>query len=96
MTQNVKLYTQMLKTVREMEKDMGLEKLSNPERLTLISIAEAEEQSPDGAVLEVILNDSHMSQMPPATFYRSLKSLQAKGLVRHLGSPRSGHYSLSV
>ena len=96
MPQNVKLYTQMLRTVREMEQEMGLEKLSNPERLTLISIADAESRNPDGAVLEAILTDSNMAKMPPATFYRSLKSLQTKGLVRHLGSQRSGHYSLNA
>lgn len=96
MGHNVKLYTQMLKTVREMEQDMGLEKLSNPERLTLISIADAQSKNPDGAMLDAILTDTHIAKMPPATFYRSLKSLRAKGLVRHVGSQRSGHYSLNA
>ncbi len=94
MTANVKVYAQILRTARDLEAGLGVTKLSNPERLTLISISEVSERSGNGASLDDILSNVELADMPPATFYRSLKSLQRKGLIKHLGSKRSGLYEL--
>ena len=85
---------QLKKMLMGMEKDIGFDTLSSPEKSVFYAVVDLNE----GGALNSNSIRSHafVHDLTSATFYRALKSLIAKGFIMHEVGTKTGHYRIGL
>ena len=91
---NRKVFADLLKITQSMEADLGLSVLTQTDKQVLASIVLITEDGSLNAFLDNIRTHNLVNAIPTPSLYRSLKILIQKGMVRKVGSERSGIYRL--
>ncbi len=92
---NRKVFADLLQITQSMESDLGLGALTQTDRQVLSTIVLISDDGRADAVLDDIRTHSLVITIPTPSLYRSIKSLIQKGMVRKVGSERSGIYNLT-
>jgi hypothetical protein len=80
----------------DMERDLGLNGLSDPERRVLGAITTLTTNSKDTINSKEIKTDPICSDLADATYYRALKGLTENGFIRVVDGRKTGLYKLNV
>lgn len=78
--------------LHQMERDMGLDRLSRAERDVLLAANALTEAPGEPVKSEQIRSHRLVKGIAQATFHRTLKSLLDLGLIRRAGGSKAKHY----
>jgi len=95
MMSNRKVFADLLKITQSMEADLGLSLLTQTDKQVLASVVLITEDGRRDALHDDIRAHSLVNTIPMPSFYRSIKTLIQKGIVKRVGSERSGVYQLA-
>ena len=91
---NRKVFADLLEITQSMEEDLGLSALTQTDRQVLASIVLVSGDGRTDALHDDIRTHRLVTTIPMPSFYRSIKTLIQKGIVKRVGSERSGIYRL--
>ena len=77
-----------------MEKDLGIEELTETERKVLAVLANLSGGTKNNVSLEDIRQDAIVTDIPAPSLYRAFGTLQTRGYIGRSGGQRSGLYYL--
>lgn len=80
--------------IASMEKDLGLDSLSEDERAMVYAITSLTDTKMQVFQSSDIKNHALCEKMSNPTFYRNLKRLLAKGVIRHVQGKKTGVYEM--
>ena len=83
---------QLREIVMTMERDLGLTTLSHNEKEVLYAVQSVLAVSDSIAKSDEIRSHDLVQDMSQPTFHRALKSLLARGLLRHAPDTKAGSY----
>lgn len=78
--------------LHQMERDLGLDRLSRSERDVLLAANSLTETPGKPVKSEQIRNHRLVKGLAQATFHRTLKSLLELGLIKRAGGSKAKHY----
>ncbi|WP_424979899.1 hypothetical protein [Leisingera sp. S232] len=78
--------------LHQMERDLGLDRLSRSERDVLLAANSLTETPGKSVQSEQIRNHRLVKGLAQATFHRTLKSLLELGLIKRAGGSKAKHY----
>lgn len=87
-------FGRLMAMLAEMEKDLGLDGLSEPERRILGAIGALVSQGQDTVSSRAIKTEMACENLTDPTYYRGLKSLIEKGYIRVIDGRKTGLYRL--
>ena len=92
---NRKVFANLLEITQSMEEDLGLSALTQTDRQVLATVVLVSDDGKTDALLDDIRTHCLVDTIPTPSLYRSLKTLIQKGMVRKIGTERSGIYTLA-
>ena len=92
---NRKVFADLLEITQSMEEDLGLSALTQTDRQVLATVVLVSDDGKTDALLDDIRTHSLVDTIPTPSLYRSLKTLIQKGMVRKIGTERSGIYTVA-
>lgn len=81
--------------ISTMEEDLGLDTLSEDERALVYAITAVSDETKGQFLSAEIKKHTLCKRMTHPTFYRNLKRLLAKGIIKHVKGKRSGAYEIA-
>lgn len=81
--------------LHQMERDLGLDRLSRSERDVLLAANSLTKTPGEPVQSEQIRNHRLVKGLAQATFHRTLKSLLELGLIKRAGGSKAKHYVVS-
>ena len=91
---NRKVFADLLQIIQSMESDLGLGALTQTDRQVLATVVLLSDDGKTDALLDDIKTHILVHTIPTPSLYRSLKTLIQKGMVRKIGTERSGTYTV--
>lgn len=82
--------------IATMEEDLGLDTLTEDERAMIYAITASSDESKGAFQSAEIKQHTLCKKMSNPTFYRILKRLLAKGIIRHAKGKKTGAYEMAV
>ena len=92
---NRKVFADLLEIKQSMEEYLGLNALTQTDRQVLAAIVLVSGDGRTDALHGDIRTHRLVNTIPMPSFYRSIKTLIQKGIVKKVGSERSGIYRLA-
>lgn len=80
--------------ISSMEKDLGLDTLSEDERAMVYAITSMTDVDKTTFQSSDVKNHALCARMSNPTYYRNLKRLLARGLIRHVQGKKTGVYEM--
>ena len=80
--------------IASMEKDLGLDSLSEDERAMVYAITSMTDAERATFQSSDVKNHDLCGKMSNPTFYRNLKRLLARGVIRHVQGKKTGVYEM--
>ncbi len=90
----ISAFGRLMAMIAEMEKDLGLVDLSEPERRILGAIGALVSQGQEIVSSRSIKTETACEALTDPTYYRGLKSLVEKGYIRVIEGRKTGLYTL--
>lgn len=88
-------FGRLMAMLAEMERDLGLVDLSEPERRILGAVGSLISQGQETVSSRAIKSDIACAHLTDPTYYRGLKSLVNKGFIRVIDGRKTGLYTLA-
>ena len=88
------LYAKLREVLFQMEKDLGIEELTETERKVLAVLANLSGGTKNNVSLEDIRQDAIVTDIPAPSLYRAFGTLQTRCYIGRSGGQRSGLYHL--
>ena len=92
---NRKVFADLIQITQSMESDLSLGTLTQTDRQVLATIVLISDDGKIDALLDDIKSHNLVMTIPTPSLYKSIKRLIEKGVVRKVGSQRSGIYQLA-
>ena len=87
-------YAKLREVLFQIEKDLGIEELTETERKVLAVLANLSGGTEIDVSLDDIRQDAIVTDIPAPSLYRAFSTLQKQGYIGHSGGQRSGLYHL--
>ena len=87
-------YAKLREVLFHIEKDLGIEELSETERKVLAVLASLSGGTENDVSLDDIRQDAIVTDIPAPSLYRAFSTLQERGFIGRSGGRRSGLYHL--
>ena len=88
-------YAKLREVLFQIEKDLGIEELTETERKVLAVLAKLSGGTKRHVKLDQIRQDEIVTDVPAPSLYRAFSTLQKQGYICRSGGQRSGLYHLS-
>ena len=87
-------YAKLREVLFQIEKDLGIEELTETERKVLAVLASLSGGTENNVSLDDIRQDAIVTDIPAPSLYRAFSTLQKRGYIDRSGGQRSGLYHL--
>ena len=91
---NINILADLVQMTNTLERELNLQHLTTSDKQVLSAIVLLSDNEGDNAHLDDLKKHQLVSDIPLPSLYKSLKHLIQVGLVRKIGTQRSGIYQL--